>query len=62
MIDMTDQDHEADESNMLLEWFASTVHFASGQTRRISIRYDSLYAYCSGGYSDDDDTCDDRFA
>ncbi len=62
MIDMTDQDHEADESNMLLEWFASTIHFASGQTRRISVSYDSLYAYCSGGFSDDADTCDDRFA
>lgn len=62
LIDMTDQEHDADEANMLLQWFASTVHFDSGQTRRIHIRYDSLYAYCSGGYSDDSDDCDDRFA
>jgi len=62
LIDMTDQEHEANENNMLLDWLASTVHFDAGQTRRIHIRYDSLYAYCSGGYSDDGDTCDDRFA
>jgi hypothetical protein len=46
----------------LLEWLVSTVHFDAGQSRRIHIYYDSLYAYCGGGYSDDGDDCDDRFA
>ena len=46
----------------LLEWLVSTVHFEAGQIRRVHIRYDSLYAYCGGGYSDDGDDCDDRFA
>lgn len=45
-----------------LDWYASTVPFSAGQRRHIHIEYDSLYAYCSGGYSDDSDTCDDRFA
>jgi hypothetical protein len=62
LVDMVDQDHQADERNMLLEWFASTIHLAAGQTRHIHIQYDSLYAYCGGGYSDDGDDCDDRFA
>jgi hypothetical protein len=62
LLDTTDQEHGADENRMLLEWFTSTVHFDHGQTRRIHIRYDSLYAHCSGGYSDDGDSCDDRFA
>ena len=46
----------------LLEWLVSTVHFDAGQSRHIHISYDSLYAYCGGGYSDDGDDCDDRFA
>jgi hypothetical protein len=46
----------------LLGWLVSTVHFGAGQSRRIHIHYDSLYAYCGGGYSDDSDDCDDRFA
>ena len=33
----------------LLEWLVSTVHFDAGQSRRIHIYYDSLYAYCGGG-------------
>jgi hypothetical protein len=47
---------------MLLEWLVSTVPFAADQTRRIRIRYKSIYASCSGGYSDDFEDCDDRFA
>ncbi len=62
MIDMTDQDHPPDESNMLLEWFTSDMHFAAGERKQVRISYESLYAYCAGGYSDDSDTCDDRFA
>ncbi|MGA2436219.1 MAG: hypothetical protein ABSG25_13160 [Bryobacteraceae bacterium] len=46
----------------LLEWLVSIVHFDAGQSRRIHISYDSLYAYCGGGYSDDSDDCDDRLA
>jgi hypothetical protein len=46
----------------LLEWLVSTVHFDAGQSRHIHIAYDSLYAYCGGGYSDDSEDCDDRFA
>lgn len=55
-------EYPPDKRPELLEWLVSVVHFDAGQTRRIHIRYDSLYAYCSGGYSDDGDTCDDRFA
>ncbi|MGP8173838.1 MAG: NADase-type glycan-binding domain-containing protein [Terracidiphilus sp.] len=46
----------------LLEWLVSTVHFDAGQSRHIHLSYDSLYANCGGGYSDDSDDCDDRFA
>jgi len=46
----------------VLEWLVSTVHFDAEQSRHIHISYDSLYAYCGGGYSDDSDDCDDRFA
>jgi hypothetical protein len=46
----------------LLEWLVSTVHFDAGQSRHVHISYDSLYAYCGGGYSDDGDNCDDRLA
>ena len=44
----------------ILEWLVSTVHFNAGQSRRIQMSYDSLYAYCGSG-SDDSDDCDDRF-
>jgi hypothetical protein len=50
------------EEPMLLEWLVSTVPFAADQTRKIRIRYKSIYASCSGGYSDDFEDCDDRFA
>lgn len=46
----------------LLEWLVSSVHFDAGQIRHIHISYESLYAYCGGGYSEDSDDCDDRFA
>jgi hypothetical protein len=55
-------DYPPEKRPELLEWFASSVHFEAGQSRRVHIRYDSLYAYCGGGYSDDGDDCDDRFA
>jgi hypothetical protein len=55
-------EYPPDKRPELLEWFASTVHFDAGQSRHIHIGYDSLYAYCGGGYSDDSDDCDDRFA
>lgn len=45
----------------LLEWLVSTVHFGTDESKHIHIQYDSLYAYCGGGYSDDSDDCDDRF-
>ena len=55
-------EYPKDKRPELLEWLASTVHFDAGQTRKIHITYESLYAYCSGGYSEDSDSCDDRFA
>jgi hypothetical protein len=55
-------EYPADKRPELLEWLVSTVHFNAGQSRHIHIRYESLYAYCGGGYSDDSDDCDDRFA
>jgi len=55
-------EYPPDKRPELLEWLASTVHFDAGQSRHIHIQYESLYAYCFGGYSDDSDTCDDRFA
>jgi hypothetical protein len=55
-------DYPPDNRPELLEWLVSTVHFEAGQSRHVHIRYDSLYAYCGGGYSDDSDDCDDRFA
>ena len=55
-------DYPPEKRPELLEWLVSTVHFDVGQSRRIHISYDSLYAYCGGGYSDDSEDCDDRFA
>jgi hypothetical protein len=55
-------DYPPEKRPELLEWLVSTVHFDAGQSRRIHISYDSLYAYCGGGYSDDSEDCDDRFA
>jgi len=55
-------EYPPDKRPELLEWLVSEVHFDSGQTRHIHIGYESLYAYCGGGYSDDSDDCDDRFA
>jgi hypothetical protein len=46
---------------MLLEWLVSTVHFGKGESKRISIEYESLYAYSDGGVSEDSDYLDDRF-
>jgi hypothetical protein len=46
---------------MLLEWLVSTVHFERGENKRIHIRYESLYAYSDGGFSDDSDYDDDWF-
>jgi hypothetical protein len=62
MINTVDEEDQSGKSDMVLEWFVSTVHFAAGQIRHIHISYESLYAYCSGGYSDDSDDCADRFA
>lgn len=43
-----------DDSNaMLLEWLVSTVHFKTNENKNVHITYDSIYAYSSGGYSDD---------
>jgi hypothetical protein len=36
-----------------LWWLVSTVHFEKGETKKIDIRYESLYEESSGGYSDD---------
>ena len=55
-------DYPPDKRPELLEWLVSIVHFDAGQSKHIHIRYESLYAYCGGGYSDDSDDCDDRFA
>ena len=46
---------------MLLEWLVSSVHFGRGESKHVNIRYESLYAYGDGGYSDDSDYLDDRF-
>jgi hypothetical protein len=46
---------------MFLEWLVSTVHFGSGESKRVRISYESLYAYSDQGYSDDDDFYDDTF-
>ena len=62
MVDTTDQDQSPDRNSMLLEWFTSSVHFDAGEKKHVHISYESLYAYCEGGYSDDSDACDDRFA
>jgi hypothetical protein len=55
-------EYPSDKRPELLEWLVSIVHFDAGQSKHIHIRYESLYAYCGGGYSDDSDDCDDRFA
>jgi len=55
-------DYPPDKRPEALDWLVSTVHFGPRQRRHIHIEYDSLYAYCTGGYSDDSDDCDDRFA
>jgi hypothetical protein len=47
---------------LLLDWLVSTVHFNGGETKRIRITYESLYAYGDGGFSQDSSYCDDRFA
>lgn len=47
---------------ILLDWLVSTVHFNTGETKRIQINYESLYAFSDGGLSEDSDYCDDRFA
>ena len=62
MVDTTDQDESPEGSNMLLEWFTSSMHFDAGEKKHVHISYESVYAYCEGGYSDDADACDDRFA
>ena len=49
-------------SIMMLEWLVSNVHFESGESKQIQIRYESLYAYSAGGLSLDADFLDDRFA
>ena len=52
-----------DASDILLfEWLVSTVHFERGETKRIHIQYESLYAYSDGGISEDSDYLSDRFA
>jgi hypothetical protein len=51
-----------DPEILLLEWLVSTVHFESGETKRIHIQYESLYAYSDGGISEDSDYLGDRFA
>jgi hypothetical protein len=48
-------------ASMLLEWLVSTVHFGRGESKRIHISYESLYAHSEGGYSDDATYNDDRF-
>ena len=40
-----------DKRPELLQWLVSTVHFDAGQSRHIHISYDSLYAFCGGGYA-----------
>lgn len=45
----------------LLEWLVSTVHFDSDETKQIQIKYESLYAYSDGGFSDDSAFLDDVF-
>lgn len=46
---------------LLLDWLVSTVHFRQRETKRIQVRYESLYAYSNGGLSEDSDYLDDRF-
>jgi len=54
-------DDECGDGCMLLEWLVSTVHFGRGENKRIHIRYESLYAYSDGGFSDDSDYHNDWF-
>jgi hypothetical protein len=42
-------------------WLTSTVHFDKGQTKHVTVQYESLYEHSEGGYSDDSSYNNDYF-
>ena len=42
-------------------WLSSTVHFDANQTKKLRVRYESLYEFSGGGPSDDDYHNNDYF-